>query len=95
MQQAPIELFDKFGKFVMPTAEQIAELDAPTQERFAAVQSAAAELDAATEARKVAEQGVIAALAERDNSEAALRSLRPKVDATAEAKRWIASQRAE
>jgi hypothetical protein len=93
--QNPIELFNSKGQFVMPTAEQIAELDAPTQKRFAAVQAAATLLENATDVRKAAEQGVTDALAERDAGETALRLLRPKVSAVQNAKDWIASQRAE
>ena len=95
MQSSPIELFDKFGKFQMPSAEQIASLDSETHERFANVQAAARLLENATALRKASEQGVADALAERDASEAALRTLRPKVSAVENAKQWIGSQRAE
>jgi hypothetical protein len=91
--QNPIELFDGKGRFVMPSAEAIAELDAPTQQRFAAVQAAATELETATANRKAAEQGVTDALAERDAAETDLRLKRPKVSAVQNAKDWIASQR--
>jgi hypothetical protein len=90
-----IELFDKYGKFVMPSAEAIATLDAETQERFRAVQEAVAVSKNATELRKVAEQNVLAALAERDNAEADLLRIRPRITATEAAKQWIRSQRAE
>jgi hypothetical protein len=93
MQANPIELFNSKGQFVMPTAEQIAELDAPTQQRFAAVQAAATELETATANRVAAEQGVTDALAERDASEKDLLAIRPKVSAVQNAKDWIASQR--
>jgi hypothetical protein len=93
MQQNPIELFDSKGRFVMPSAEAIAELDPGTQQRFAAVQAAATELETATASRVAAEQGVTDALAERDASETDLRALRPKVSAVQNAKDWIASQR--
>jgi hypothetical protein len=93
--QTPIELFDSKGRFVMPSAEQIAALDPATQERFANVQAAATTLEHATDLRKAAEQGVTDALAERDASEAALRFLRPKVSGVQVAKEWIRSQRAE
>jgi hypothetical protein len=95
MQQNPIELFDSKGRFVMPSAEAIAELDAPTQQRFAAVQSAATELEGATANRVAAEKAVTAALDERDASEKDLLAIRPKVSAVQNAKEWIASQRAQ
>jgi hypothetical protein len=91
---APLELFDKFGKFQMPSADQIAALDSETQERFAAVQAAATKLQT-IKAHRRTPQAVTDALAERDASDAALRVLRPKVSAVANAKEWIASQRAE
>ena len=90
----PIELFDSKGRFVMPSAEQIASLDSETQERFAAVQAAATKLET-FKAQRRTPQAVTDALAERDASDAALRVLRPKVSAVANAKEWIASQRAE
>ena len=90
-----IELFDKFGHFIMPTAEQIASLDTDTQARFAAVQEAATELQTATANRVAAEQGVTDAVAERAESERALRVLRPKVSAVQAAKEFIASERAQ
>lgn len=89
-----IELFDSRGKFVMPSADQIAELDDATQGRFRAVQSAAADLETATTNRKAAENAVSAAIAERDNSEADLRKLMPRVTHTQLAKDFIASERA-
>jgi hypothetical protein len=94
--QAPLtfDLFNKFGAFVMPSAEQIASLDSETQERFAAVQAAATKLET-FKAQRRTPQAVTDALAERDASDAALRVLRPKVSAVANAKEWIASQRAE
>jgi hypothetical protein len=91
--QLNFELFDKFGHFVMPTAEQIASLDSDTQERFAAVQAAATELETFKASRKTP-QAVNDAIAERDSAETALRH-RPKVDPTANAKAEIAAQRAE
>jgi len=90
-----MEIFDKYGRFQMPDASEIAELDAPTQERFRAVQDAASELETATASRKAAEEAVSAAIAERDDSNAALLTLRPKVSATANAKEFIASERAQ
>jgi hypothetical protein len=90
-----IELFDKYGKFVMPSAEQITALDPDTQERFRAVQDAAGDLEKATELRTAAEQGVTDAIAERAESEKDLRRLRPRVDPTQAAKEWIRSQQAE
>jgi len=90
-----MDLFDKFGKFVMPAETEIAALDAPTQERFRAVQEASAKLEIATASLKAAEQAVTDAITERDNSEADLRTLRPKLDRVAVAKEWIASQRAQ
>jgi len=92
--QTPLELFDKFGKFQMPSAEAIAGLDADKQERFANVQAAATNLETFQATRKTP-QAVSDALAERDASEADLRRLRPKVSAVANAKEWIRSQRAE
>lgn len=89
-----IELFDKFGKFVMPTDEQIATLDADTQQRFCAVQQAAAENDAAKAKREAAEQSVKDAIAERDAAEKELQRVRPKVDPVAVAKAIIAANRA-
>jgi hypothetical protein len=90
-----IELFDSKGRFVMPSAEAIATLDAETQERFRAVQEAAAVSENATELRKVAEQKVLAALAERDNAERDLLRIRPRVTATQAAKDWIRSEQAK
>ena len=87
------DLFDKYGQFVMPTAEQIASLDSDTQQRFAAVQAAATELETFKASRKTP-KAVNDALAERDASEAELRRL-PKVDQTAETKWVIGSQRPE
>lgn len=89
-----MELFDSKGRFVMPSVDDIAMLDQPTQERFRAVQDAATELETVTANRVAAEQAVSAAITERDESEKELRTLRPKVDRVAEAKRWIESQRA-
>lgn len=93
--QNPLELFDSKGRFVMPTADQIAELDAPTQQRFAAVQAAATELETATANRKAAEQGVTDALAERDASETALRLVRPKITQDQNNKAEIAAGRVQ
>jgi hypothetical protein len=95
MQTNPLELFDSKGRFVLPNAEQIAALDPATQERFANVHAAATTLEHATDLRKAAEQGVTDAIAERDASETALRFMRPKISAVANAKEWIRSQRAE
>ena len=89
-----MEIFDKYGRFAMPAESEIAELDAPTRERFAAVQTAAIELEGATANRVAAEQAVTNAIAKRDNSETDLRTLRPKISAVQNAKDWIASQRA-
>ena len=89
-----MEIFDKYGRFAMPAEFEIAELDAPTRERFAAVQAASAELEAVTANRVAAEQAVTDAIAERDNSETDLKTLRPKISAVQNAKDWIASQRA-
>ena len=93
MQTLPFEIFDKFGRFVMPTAEQIAGLDTDTRDRFAAVQAASVECEAATATRKAAEQKVSDAIAERDASEKDLRRLRPPLSAVANAKEFIASER--
>lgn len=89
-----MELFDKFGKFVMPSDAEIETLDAPTQEHFRAVQEASAKLETKVAGLRAAEQAVTDGIAERDNAETDLRVLRPKVDRVAEAKRWIESQRA-
>jgi hypothetical protein len=91
--QNRIEIFDSKGNFVMPDAAVIAELDADKQERFAAVQAAATELETFKASRKTP-KAVNDALAEREASEAELRRL-PKVDATAEAKWVMGSQRPE
>ena len=93
--QLNFDLFDKFGKFVMPSAEQVASLDVPTRERFAAVQTAATELENVTANRVAAEQTVKAAITERDESEKALRVLRPKLDPVAVAKEMIAFSRSQ
>jgi hypothetical protein len=90
-----MEIFDKYGKFVMPSADEIAALDTPTQERFAAVQTAATELETVTANRVAAEQAVKAAITERDESEKALRILRPKLDPVAVAKEMIAFSRSQ
>ncbi len=89
-----MDLFDKYGKFVMPSADEIAALDADTQARFAAVQSAATALEAATANQVAAEQAVTDAINERENSEKDLRAIRPRLSAVENAKQWIASQRA-
>jgi hypothetical protein len=89
------ELFDKYGKFVMPSADAVRELDDETAARFGVVQASASNLEAATAKRKRAEQAVSDAIAERDNAEADLRQLRPPVTPTDAAKQWIMSQRAE
>jgi chromosome segregation ATPase len=90
-----MEIFDKYGRFCMPAESEIASLDANTQERFAAVQSAASDLEAATASRVTAEQAVTDAIAERENSETNLRTLRPKISQVQNAKDWILSQRAQ
>lgn len=90
-----MEIFDKYGKFVMPAADEITALDTPTQERFAAVQTAATELENVTANRVAAEQAVKAAITERDESEKALRILRPKLDPVQVAKEMIAFSRSQ
>lgn len=91
--QNHIEIFDSKGNFVMPDAAAVAELDADKQERFAAVREAATNLEAFKASRKTP-KAVNDALAEREASDADQRRL-PKIDATAEAKWVIASQRPE
>jgi hypothetical protein len=88
-----IELFDSKARFVMPSAEAIAELDPDKQQRFAAVQAAATALETFKASRKTP-KAVNDAIAERDASEAELRRL-PKIDQTAEAKWVMGSQRPE
>jgi hypothetical protein len=88
-------LFDKFGKFQMPSSEQVNSMDAETQERFRAIQDAAAVSEKATDTKKAAEKAVLDAIAERDAAEADLLRIRPRPTSVQVAKDWIASQRAE
>ena len=95
-QQIPnFEIFDKLGHFAMPSAEQIASLDAETQERFRAVQEASRNLDAAKSNREAAEQAITDAIAERDDAERELKRVRPKITHTQLAKEFIASEQAK
>ncbi len=94
MSEQTIELFDSRGRFVMPSPEQVATLDPQTQENFRAVSEAALELEAFKASRQTPKL-VTACLAERNEAEAELRRVRPIVDAVANAKEWIRSQRAE
>jgi hypothetical protein len=93
-QNLGFEIYDSKGRFKMPTPSQVEALDPQTQANFAAVREADTELQQATEARIVAENGVLAALAERDAAEKALRRVRPKIDPVQNAKDHIASERA-
>jgi hypothetical protein len=88
-----IELFDSRGKFVMPSADQISELDEATQARFRAVQEAAPELEAATDNREAAEQSRDALYAERNAIDKQLREL-PRMTREQLVKQHIASERA-
>jgi hypothetical protein len=92
--QRPIEIYDSKGRFVMPSAEQIAALDPDKQERFAAVQAAATRLETFQASRKTP-KAVSDALAERDAADADLRRLRPKITQVQNAKDVIASNRTQ
>jgi hypothetical protein len=91
-----IQLFDKYGKFVMPSAETIATLDAETQERFRTVQEAATNLENYREqTQKPAEQAVKDLEAERESLDARLKVKRARITLTQNAKDHIASERAQ
>jgi hypothetical protein len=92
--QTTIEIFDRFGRFVMPDASVIEAMDPDTQERFKGVQEASAALETFKATRKTP-QAVTDAVAARDAAEAELFRVQPAVDRIAMTKEWIRSQRAE
>lgn len=93
MQTNQIELFDTKGRFKMPTPEAVAALDPTTQANFAAVSEAALELEQKTAERIAAEQGVEAALIERNEAENELLRVRPKITEIQNAKAEILAAR--
>jgi hypothetical protein len=87
-----MELFDTHGRINFPTEAQVAELPAHAQERFKPVREAKAALDAITRHKEAIVKRIEANDIERGQTKEAIDTLRPKWDATMNAKAHIASE---
>jgi hypothetical protein len=85
-------MFDSAGRFILPSPESIAGLDAATRGRFEAVQAAAREHEAACAASKAAIATRDASVISLREAETHMREVAPPVSAVDAARAWILTQ---
>jgi uncharacterized protein YlxW (UPF0749 family) len=87
------ELFDGFGRFLMPSSAQVSALDEKTKQRWSAVRDAAAESTAADDALTAAQARVTQLMSDVRDAEAFVREHFPAQTREAAIRDYLATER--